>query len=406
MTLLASLMLCSTISFSQIWEIGYGTMTFVDASRGNRVIDANIYYPADATGWNVPLGSPFDKKYPVIVFGHDEGTAFNEYQYVWDKWVPKGFVVVMPLTEMGVVMDVEEFAKDIAFITAQFRVLRYDPASFWFKRHNSKSSATGHGKGAASAVVAMQHDIQITTLMTLTANETAPGTIAAASMVTQPSVVVAGGEDCVSPLATVQEAIFNNLDTDCKTLINFTTVPRCIFAQNASACTASQVTCGGSNPYSWQSVTTEVTWYLVSFMRFYMKSNVDALVRFEWKLQQKKKDLVYIMLCNTSAPRIGWNPEDSNREMDDDDFAVFNVKAYPNPVSQGEETRLVVESDMDSKAELIITGLTGQVVASYPIQLDSFENEFSIPTGNLAKGHYLLTVTAPGFKTSKPLLVY
>ncbi|HMT29039.1 MAG TPA: hypothetical protein PKD91_07155, partial [Bacteroidia bacterium] len=52
---------------AQTWTIGNRVMTFVDASRGNRLVETVIFYPSDVTGWEVPLGSPSDKKYPVIV---------------------------------------------------------------------------------------------------------------------------------------------------------------------------------------------------------------------------------------------------------------------------------------------------------------------------------------------------
>ena len=398
---------------AQIWEIGYTTMTFTDPSRGNRVIDANVFYPADVTGNNVPLGSPFDKRFPLIVFGHDENTAWNNYPYIWNRWTIKGFIVVLPVTEMGPTMDVEEFAKDMAFIAAQFKVLRQDPTSFWYKKVNNKSTVIGHGKGGSAAVFAIQHHPQITTLITLAANEVAPGTIAAASQVTQPSVIVGGGQDCVSPFATVQEGIFNNLNSTCKTLINFTAAPRCDWASNAASCTSNQITCGGPMPYSWQSTATATTYYLVSFMRYFMKYNAPTLATFEWKLQQKKKDFNYVFDCNINAPRLSGEPEDGemdelrmSEEFDEfEDFAVLNVKMYPNPVSRGQEVNLEIESDMNTTAQLVVTNLMGQIISVSEIELTEYNMTVPVETGSLAKGNYMVTVISPGQRHSRPLIV-
>jgi len=398
---------------AQIWEIGYTTISFTDPSRGNRVIDANVFYPADVTGNNVPLGSPFDKRFPLIVFGHDEGTAWNNYQYIWNRWTIKGFIVVLPVTEMGPTMDVEEFAKDMAFIASQFLVIRQDPNSFWYKKVNNKSTVIGHGKGGSAAVFAVQYHPQITTVITLAANEVSPGTIAAASQVTQPAVVVGGGQDCVSPFATVQEGIFNNMNSTCKTLINFTAVPRCDWASNAGACTSNQITCGGPMPYSWQSTATATTYYLVSFMRYFMKFNEPTLEQFEWKLQQKTVDFNYVFACNLNAPRLSGSPEDNEigewraeqYQADLEDFAVLNVKMYPNPVARGSEAQLEIESDMNTTAQVLITNLMGQMVAVNEVELNEYYTTVPVETGNLAKGNYMVTVSSPGQRHSRPLIV-
>jgi hypothetical protein len=404
-TLLVTVLALFTMSIStaQTWEIGYKSMTFTDPSRGNRQIPFHMCYPADVQGWDVPFGSPSDKRYPIVVFGHDEATGFQHYSYICNYLTVRGFIVIYPLTEMGAVMDVEEFAKDMAFIASTIKAQRYDPTSIFYQRHNSKSSLIGHGKGASAAVLGVQHFPTVTTLVTLAANEVAPGVAAAASSITTPAVVVAGGQDCVSPLATVQEAIFNNLQSDCKTLINYTTVPRCPFAQNASNCTAIEVTCGGANPYSWQAVSNHTAYLLVSFMRYYMKSNAPALNKFEWKLQQKLTDFQYIMACNNNVPRQGWQPEDSEGELEEQ--FISDIKLFPNPISTGNDGRLQVETLTDMRVSIRVINLMGQEMLFMDKYLTEGLNELEIPTDNLAKGHYLVTVNDGFQRSTKPLVI-
>ncbi len=389
---------------AQTWEIGYKSMTFTDPSRSNRQIDANVFYPADVTGWDVPFGSPIEKRYPVVVFGHDEGTGFNHYAYIWNYLTVRGFIVITPLTEMSAVMDVEEFAKDLAFVAQSVKDGRLDPTSFFYQRYNNKSCLIGHGKGGSAAVLGVQHFPTVTTLVTLAANEVAPGVAAAATQITAPSVVVAGGEDCVSPLATVQEAIFNNLASDCKTLVHYTTVPRCPFAQNASSCTASQVTCGGPNPYSWQAVSNHTAYLLVSFMRYYMKSNAPALDKFEWKLQQKQTDFLYIMACNTSAPRVGWQPEDSDNEPDEE-LSSLLVNVYPNPSNAGNNARVIIETEFETTVAIRIVNMMGQVVYEEHVALNDQYNEVLLNTSNLKKGLYMLHIASESSRNSKHLII-
>jgi Secretion system C-terminal sorting domain len=403
-TLMVVLVLTAGNLSAQIWQMGYTSMTFTDPSRGNRQIPTEVIYPADVAGPNVPWGSPFDQKYPVVVFGHDEGTPYFNYQYIWDNFAPKGFIIVMPLTEMGPVMNVDEFAKDLAFIASKIKDLRYDPASFFYKRHNSKSCIMGHGKGGSAAIVGVQYYPAVTTMIALNANETGSGTISAASQVTMPAVIVAGGEDCVSPVATVQEAIFNAIPSNCKTFMNFTTIPRCTFAQEAGSCTATQVTCGGANPYAWQAVTTEATWVLVSFMRFYMKSNSPALDKFEWKLQQKTQDFLYVMSCAEMSPRMAASNNEREAEFEDA-ITSFKIDMYPNPAITGNSVKLMVQSPFESHANLMITDMIGKVLLQKEVTLNSQMNELNLATENLRKGSYLVTIIDSDGRTTMPLVI-
>lgn len=91
----------TTNLMAQPWVVGTKVMTLTDASRGNRQIETEVFYPADVAGYQVALGSPVDKRFPVLVVGHGTEISWNNYQYLWDKFVPKGFIVVVPKTEMS-----------------------------------------------------------------------------------------------------------------------------------------------------------------------------------------------------------------------------------------------------------------------------------------------------------------
>jgi len=231
----------ATASIGQTWQIGYQTMTFVDASRNNRQIETELFYPADLTGNSVPLGSPSTQKYPVIVFGHDQGIGWNNYAYVWNRYASQGFIVAVPKTEMGAVMDVVEYSKDMAFVAARFIAMRYTPGSFFYQRHNSKSCVMGHGVGGSAAIFAIQYNPAITALVSLAATETTPSAINAATLVTVPSVVIGGGKDCIAPIATNQLPMFDNIDSWCKTFVNMVEATHCQFSQGFGNCLNNQV---------------------------------------------------------------------------------------------------------------------------------------------------------------------
>ena len=386
-------------SNAQEWLIGNRAMTFTDPSRGNRQIDTRIFYPADVAGVNQPLGSPANKKYPVIVFGHDEAIIYNRYAYIWNALASKGFIIVLPKTEMGIPMNVVEFAKDMAFIVDQFGVMHTTPGSFFYQRYMGTSCVMGHGIGGSAATFAPQYSSNITTMVSLAATETTPSAINAASLVTIPSVVVGAGEDCNSPIATNQMPMFLNIDSDCKFFVNLLEATHCQFAQNSVVCMANLLTCGGT-PNTVTATNSNASYLLVSFLRFYLKYNAPALDKFHWKLQSKADDWSYIMVCNAvTTPRI------SQDQMLMDAESQLAISVYPNPVKQENSLNLVVRSEESVTGKVVITNLMGQVVATQDLKFDDVISETVIPVGDISKGNYMITVYTNEGKDTKPLII-
>ncbi len=386
-------MLVASSGNGQTWEIGYQSVTFVDSSRGNRQIEAELFYPTDVTGVGVPLGSPIDKKYPVIVFGHDQETAWNNYSYVWNKFATQGFIVVVPKTEMGPTVDVIELAKDLAFIASEFNVMRNLPGSFFYQRLNGKSCFMGHGVGGSAATFAVQYYPAVTTLVSLAATETVPSAINAATLVTVPSVVISGDNDCIAPAATHQMPMFNNIDSQCKTFVNIYGATHCNFSQDAIICTI------GCPPgiHSWQYVGGGSSYLVISFLRYYMKSNAPALAKFEWKLFTKQNAWSYIFDCNLSTPRLSME----ENEMEN----TTKMSVYPNPVNSGIDLNLVVGSEESSSGSLIISDLMGKVVLHKEFSLEDEDRSLSIPTAQFSNGYYIVSVISREGRISKPLII-
>ena len=74
------LVLIRTVSEAQPFLIGHKQQVFIDASRSNRTIDAEIYYPANSSGDDVPLANG---TFPTLVFGHGFVMTWNSYDYLW-----------------------------------------------------------------------------------------------------------------------------------------------------------------------------------------------------------------------------------------------------------------------------------------------------------------------------------
>lgn len=87
-------------SHAQNYPVGKTTMNFTDPSRNNRVIAADVYYPAAFAGTNVPLAAGTDS-FPIVVFGHGFVINISSYEWLADSLTKRGYVVALPSTEGG-----------------------------------------------------------------------------------------------------------------------------------------------------------------------------------------------------------------------------------------------------------------------------------------------------------------
>jgi hypothetical protein len=81
-------------------------------------------------------------------------------------------------------------------------------------------------------------------------------------------------------------------------------------------------------------------------------------------------------------------------------LASMNVKAFPNPVSLGNEINILMEGNEDT--DVALTDLSGRVVYS---EKTFGVNSFSIATSDLSRGTYLLSIrNAQGVGTAKVIV--
>src|SRR5690242_11677621 len=94
-------------------QTGHMYHTFVDSSRGNRNIPAEIWYPAAVSGTNVPLDTGV---FPLLVFGHGFVMDVTAYENFRDRLVPERYILVFPSTETGFAPSHSDFGEDLAFL--------------------------------------------------------------------------------------------------------------------------------------------------------------------------------------------------------------------------------------------------------------------------------------------------
>lgn len=275
------LMLVIGISgYSQPFLTGHKQIVYQDASRNNRSINAEIYYPADVAGNNVPVAAT-GGQFPVVVFGHGFVMTWSVYENIWLPLTEAGFIVVFPTTEDGFAPVHEEFGKDIAFLVTALQNEGLDISSVFYNRVAVTSAVMGHSMGGGSSFLAVQYNPNITALVNLAAAETNPSAIAAAANINIHSLVIAGANDCITPPATNQLAMYNALASNCKTYISITGASHCQFANSNFNCTFGELTCTPTAAITRAVQHGIVNQLLIPWLNFELKNDCNAGLAFE-----------------------------------------------------------------------------------------------------------------------------
>ncbi|MGR6087986.1 MAG: poly(ethylene terephthalate) hydrolase family protein [Arcticibacter sp.] len=270
---------CTSL-WAQTFSTGHTTITFTDANRNNRSIPAEVYYPADVDGENVPLATQ-GGTFPVVVFGHGFVMVWSAYANIWTPLSENGFIAVFPTTEGSFSPNHTEFGKDIAFLVTAMQGEGNNASSPFFGRVDITSAVMGHSMGGGSSFLAMQYNPNITAVVNLAAAETNPSAIAACSTITQHALVIAGGNDCITPPATNQLAMYNALGSNCKVYVSIDGASHCQFANSNFNCTFGELTCTPAAAISRATQHSIVNSLIVPWLKFELENDCNAGLAFE-----------------------------------------------------------------------------------------------------------------------------
>ena len=361
----ALLILMPFTGYSQ-FEIGTTSITFTDTDRG-REVETFIYYPADAAGADVSLA---DGLFPVISVGHGFLMTYESYQYIWEHYVPLGYIVILPNTETAVPVSHGDFGKDLSFVIHALLAENEIESSPFFGHVSPHSALVGHSMGGGASILAAAEDASITTIVTFAAAETDPSAIAAASSINQPSLTFAGENDCVAPPADHQEPMYTN-HNDCKGYVLITGGSHCQFANSNFICELGEFACPGDG-ISESEQHAAVLEILTPWLQAYLKTDYAA-----WEavvaLEGAGDNYNFSLDCSENAPVLSVNSSANSVEL-----------VYPNP-SNGVVT---IPLNYQTKNYRILT-LDGRIVQAGVIgaQLD-----FSV----LKNGMYVLQIETEG----------
>jgi predicted dienelactone hydrolase len=369
-TLLLFLIPIKTILADVNYSIGHDQINIQDPARANREVTAELYYPSLSQGERV---DPADGNFPLIVFSHGYQQAYTDYHVLWETLVPDGYIMLFLTTESGVNINTDVYAQDITFLLNDF--LREDSqASSLVAGHLSgKSALMGHSTGGGASYLAQSLNAQSDTIISLAALGYNYGPITGSSAIDNAgainvsSLIISGKEDCICPVESHQQPIYNNLSSNTKAMVTITQGDHCGFSDSLNCPSAEFFSCGLSGQQETMDETQQIflsLQYITEWLDYFLKGEVEAWPRFKSLLLNDQQNQVSFQdgeeIPLAPAHQVNVTELVVNLSWSSIDNAQGYTLLYaPNPY-QGAET--ITEVDMGTQTSVSYSLWTG---ASY-----------------------------------------
>ncbi len=261
------------------FQLGHRSVTWVDPTRSNRSVPAEVYYPAEVAGDEVPVATG---SFPVVVCGHGFTMDASSPVNVAEAMVPFGYIVVLPDTETTVLFPSHpDFGKDIAFLARTLQDEGADPASPFFGRVDGTSAASGHsmGGGAAHLAVAeyaLDYGVTFSTIVTMAAADTNPSSVTAAAAITVPALYLADDRNCALQAGGAPADHYATVGSTCKTLLTIQDGRHCHYVYPGGFCSLGDCSTGIDGDLQRRIVAE----YLFPWFEWTLKGRTQALARF------------------------------------------------------------------------------------------------------------------------------
>ncbi|TAH37938.1 MAG: T9SS type A sorting domain-containing protein [Bacteroidetes bacterium] len=355
--------------------IGHTQISFIDSLRQSRSIPAQIYYPADSTGDDVPLSLITSGKFPLIVFGHGFLMSWDSYAYLWQALVPEGYILIFPTTESGISPQHLEFGKDLAFLVGAMKNLGEDSTSIFVNRIDSTSCVMGHSMGGGASLLAVQFDSMITAVVNFAAAETNPSAIAASGQITIPALIFSGGNDCVTPPVTNQIPVYDSMQSQCKYFVDIIGGSHCQMADDNFYCNIGEASCTPA-PTITRTVQHEIILrYLLPWLDKQLRMNCHSQLLLDSVLVNDST-VNYSMNCMSCSQTT-----DISKLNDSEQWQI-----YPNPFVN--EISIVNRSAIGKNSAYQLLSIDGRIIQEGLIS-DS-QTELYLDLHNLLSGMYFI----------------
>ncbi|HRD51989.1 MAG TPA: T9SS type A sorting domain-containing protein, partial [Flavobacteriales bacterium] len=219
-------------------------------------------------------------EWPVLVVGHGFVMGTDAYANLWNHFVPRGYIVALPATETGFSPSHSNFGLDIAFVASALQAANSEAASPFFQRVAPTSALMGHSMGGGSSFLGAANNTSITTVVNFAAAETNPSAVAACAQVQVPTLMFAGGNDCVTPIPQHQQPMYNALTVPCRAFVNILGGGHCYFADFNFNCNFGELTCTPAPAISRAAQQEVVNDFATLWLDHFLKGDDAAVAAF------------------------------------------------------------------------------------------------------------------------------
>ncbi|MES2622772.1 MAG: T9SS type A sorting domain-containing protein [Bacteroidota bacterium] len=298
------LALTSCSVFSQTYTVGTQTITYTDAARSNRAVEVEFRYP----GTNGALASG---QFPFVIFAHGFQMDQVPYYPYADSLAKQGYIVGLLTTETSLSPSHANFAQDLIFVHDKLiSESNTNMASLFYQNVVPKGALGGHSMGGGSTVLSAQYGNPATCYFTFAAAVTNPSSTTAAPSMTKPYLSFAGSRDCIAPIATHQQLMYDASGSSCKFLINITDALHCQFGNGNFQCNLGEgFSFCASSPLSRADQINKTLLFLVPYLDYYLKGDCSAWTLFESRYASNTGDAMQRNCTNVipSNPSISGN---------------------------------------------------------------------------------------------------
>lgn len=314
---LFTLFCCLTIlaatnhSMAQPYPIGHRQSTFTDASRNNRSIPCEVYYPATVAGDNVPaaLGT-----FPLLVFGHGFVMTWSAYDIYWNNLVPRGYILVFPTTESSFSPSHANFGQDLAYLCAAMQTENTSASSPYYGIVDTASAVMGHSMGGGASFLAKQYNPNITAMAVMAPAVTNPAYAPGNNENPIPCLVFAGANDCVAPPPAHQLPLYDSVFSDCKSYVSITGGDHCQFASSNFNCTLGQLSCSPQASITAGVQQSTLFSLLNPWLDYYLKGNCPQAGVFQ-SLADAGNGINLLQNCELACPLSAASDELPHRQF-------------------------------------------------------------------------------------------
>ena len=217
------------------------SIVFQDSSRSNRDILTEIYYPSFFQGESTTTAIG---QFPIIIFGHGSAISTNAYQNLWQEFVPRGYIMIFPTTEGGIISNHQQFGWDLQFLVTKIQYEGNNSSSPIYNIVANNTALMGHSMGGGATFLAgdslcLNNNNQLKTIIGLAPAESfsnGVSSISSAGNITIPSLILSGSQDGVTPPGVHHLPIYNNLASNYKTFISISGGAHCYFGNSNFVC--------------------------------------------------------------------------------------------------------------------------------------------------------------------------